>query len=268
MNIQHTAIAPLSVLLAGLVLTAACGDGGGKDWDQEVVLQVFKPAQLKLGVVTITATQEGGASRDTRVNLAGQEGFFKDCESNRVRILPTRVKGKYPPVTVTVTAQQSLPAGGVTRVIQVPVSDPGSVVKMILLRGKTYEPTGACASDLGGVKVPRSVGEACQDGADCLGSRCLGTVHDFQKIYTFVQGYCTHSCADTCSSGKCHATGHACKVDGDCRKARCGVGEQCFTTVNGNSQVTDAFCLKQCTRAADCRSNGYGCTAGDVCFPR
>lgn len=253
--------------LAG-ALVLGCGDGSDKDWDEEIVLQLFKPANLVLGTVTVSVTQ-GSTTRTKQVNTGGAEGFFASCESNRMRVIPAAVSGKYPTVSVVITADNQLPKSGIKKDIPVPVSAEGSVVKMILLQGQSYQPAGACASDLDKIPPPKQVGEACAADAECLGGRCLAKEEDFQKVYTFQGGYCSASCQDTCvvGKGKCLRSGKDCTSDDVCRQARCDKGQYCFATKDGNNQVTDAFCVKSCSKPSDCRANDYECTPGGVCFP-
>jgi hypothetical protein len=77
--------------VALLLLTGACSDS--ENYDQELIIQLFKPKGANLGAVKVTATQ-GATTRATTV-----ANPFADCESNKLRIVPAAEEdGSYPDV--------------------------------------------------------------------------------------------------------------------------------------------------------------------------
>lgn len=229
----------IALLVLGLSVAAACGDEDGpeKTWGEEIILQLFKPATMTPGAITVSAASGSGQPVNLSVNADGQ--FFKDCDSNKIRILPRQVNGAYQPVTVTVQASSFQP---VFKTIPVPVPAADRVVKMVLKNDQQLQPA-ACAPTV----QLKQIGDACTQDTDCEHNKCLGNVPDSSGTITFHGGYCTRVCtADKTCPGL-----NICKDFG------------------GISQPNKPYyCLKHCTGNMDCRAgDGYSCTAGSACMP-
>ncbi len=228
------------LLLASGISAAACGDEDGveKTWEEEIILQLFRPASLSPGTLTVSAASGTGQPVSLLVNADGK--FFSDCESNKIRILPRKTSGAYQQVTVTV---HSSVLQKVTKSVPVPVPAADNVVQMVLKNDKQLVPA-ACAP-----KVQlRKVGDSCAQDTDCEHNKCLKSVVDSSGTITFHDGYCSEVCTKTKT---CTNTKHICKDFG------------------GISQPNKPYyCLKNCTGNIDCRAgDGYSCTAGGACMP-
>ena len=236
-----------ALAMAALLLTAAgCSD---RDWDEEIVLKIFKEAKMDVGKVTVTAVQDGKQAAQT---VNGDNLFFNSCDSNRVRIIPANRGGVYSDVTVTVTSANFANIT-VTKTIKVPTS---SMVEVILGSGTSYAPTD-CKP--GTTPQLAETGEACKKNSDCEGGRCLFTLSDSGKTYKFGGGYCTTTClTDPNVCGAANCTGAPGAGEKDC----------CYSVSDGFGKKVDAVCLKRCTSVKGCRAGeGYQCTPGNNCFP-
>ena len=232
--------------MAALLLATSCGD---KDWDEEIVLQIFKEAKMTAGTVTVTAVQDGKKIAKA-VNADG--AFFNSCETNRVRIIPAQKGGAYSDVNVTVTSGKI----SASKTIKVPAT---AIVQIVLGSGSAFDPKDCKPSTTTQLK---ETGVACSKDSECEGGRCLLSLVDGSKKFGFKGGYCTATCmsnpnvcdAPTCSNAPA-------KGEKDC----------CYPVADGYGKKTDAVCLKRCgaVAAAGCRTKeGYTCTPGSNCFPK
>ena len=244
-----TRASALSVILAmaTLLLAVGCSD---KDWDEEIVLQIFKENTMKsVGLVTITAVQDG---KKIAQSVNADNMFFNSCETNRVRIIPANKGGVYPDVMVTLTSA-NFAKTIVSKTIKVPTS---SMVEILYGGGPNYDPTD-CKP--GNTTELKETGESCGASAECKGGRCLFTLTDGSKTFKFSGGYCTATClkfASVCGASTC--TGAPGAGEKDC----------CYSVADGYGKKTDAVCLKRCTNVKGCRAGeGYQCTPGSNCFP-
>jgi hypothetical protein len=243
----------LMVLLAGATLLAGCGRK--RDWDEEIIVQVFKPKGTDVGQVKVSASQ-GGAPETAVV------GGFSDCSANQVRVIPAKKISAADPVMLSASASK----GGL---IAMPVkvdAVPPAPVKLILGPGApALEPAGSCTPappqpDGGtpdGGPGPDSgkglpTGSPCSQNSDCVGWLCLDQLTDLGTPIPLLGGYCSRPCA---SSG--------CDGGAGC----CEAGEACWTNTNGKSEPIDQVCLKTCKSTADCNRSGYVCTPGERCMP-
>jgi hypothetical protein len=231
------------VITLGLPIVALLLSGCGrkKDWDEEIIVQVFKPKGLDVGRVTVTAKQ---GAKTASADVKG----FADCDSNRVRVIP--VQGSADNVSLTVTANKGhlMP---VTRGV-----NPGTTGVKITMGSGPYEPGGACSPSVtpdsgppkDGTPPPtRSVGEACDNDGQCKGGTCLTELENLGSKITLTGGYCSSDC-----------TSNACA----------DTGEKCWENTDGNGTVTGKFCVKTCAMASDCSRSGYTCTPGNLCMPK
>jgi hypothetical protein len=250
------------LLLIGVFCAAlwplACSDG--KDWDEEIILQLFKPKGVDVGQVLVRATQNGASGQQQLQDI------FADCKSNRVRVIPRMVSGSYPDVTVTVTASKGN-LQPVSRTLQVPVPNP---VALVLGTSKELEPDGPCTpqpqlpdggvADSGSAEAGRTeaggpsdgplvtlpTGQACVEDERCKGGVCLKEMQNMGVPITFKGGYCSR----------------------DCSTQPCPQEEYCASSTDGNGQVLGKYCLKRCKNNIECRvSQDYICTTAGVCMP-
>lgn len=252
-----------------LALAAGCSDSSGdRDWDRELVLQLFKPAGTKVGQVTVTAVQ---ALKNRTVTVNSDGSFFADCESNRIRIIPAG--GQNPgTVMLSITTANNVPPGGIKRAVAFSGVSGDVLEKVALGSAAGYEPSGACAKGLDMAK--KSVGEACTGPGECKDGVCLTEVDDplAGGKYTFTGGYCSKLCLDTCNpaTNKCGKGGGSCNIDLDCRNALCGTDQVCYALQDGSLNVKAAYCLKKCNTTPDCKRPvaNYECSPGNACFPK
>lgn len=238
-NVTRTLRLPLAIL--GLVLILV-GCGRKRDWDQEVIVQVFKPVGVNVGKVTVEAKQGSGAAETTQVS------GFADCGQNQVRIIPGSAGGS---VRITVTAS----AGGlaaVTRDVALPATNP---VKVVLGSSASVEPKGTCTPpptpDGGpgdGGNLP--IGSPCANAGQCAGGVCLSQVQNLGTVITLSGGYCSRTCDSAAA----------------CEGADAGIAS-CWINTDGNGKPLSKFCLKPCKVAGDCGRTGYTCTPGNLCMP-
>jgi len=232
---KTTCIALASLLL----LLQGCGDEGvDKDWEEEIVIQLFKAKTTTLSGLAVEASVGTEKPKKLVINKDGK--FFDSCETNQVRIIPKKLSGAWGPVKVKVTNANSF--GGITyaeRTISVPTSD---VVKILLSKAKEMVPSGTCTPT---VKL-NPLGGDCADDGDCEDGKCLKKAEDASRSYTFHAGYCTKDCAN----------GGTCPTGGKCVP---------FGQVGQTNKPH--YCMKKCTAVADCRAHdGYDCP-GDICLP-
>jgi hypothetical protein len=232
---------PLVALPMVALLLSGCGRE--KDWDDEIIVQVFKPKGVEVGRVTVTASQ-GGKSDSADVKS------FADCDSNRVRVIP--VQGSADNVSLTVIANKGHLAP-VTRGVA-----PGTTgVKIVLGSEKELEPKGTCTPSVtpptdggpedGKTSGTKAVGEACATDGECKGGKCLTELENLGSKIALTGGYCSKDC----TTDSCAAT-----------------DEQCWTNTDGNGKETGKFCVKTCVTATDCDRSGYICTPGNLCMPQ
>jgi hypothetical protein len=216
-----------AIFIAALV-SAGCG---GKDWDEEVIVQLFRPQGTDPGKIKVQATQ-AGKTLEAEVSVS-----FGDCTNNQVRIIPRKDGTSYPPVDVVVTH-----AGGQERQstpVPVPNHEP---LKIVLGAGVVLEPA-ACAPT-----IPRKpLGSACLFDAECEGQgKCIHRAPAIGLDQQFPGGYCTVLCAKD---------GEACAgTAGQCKR---------FANAAGTEEVF--YCLQNCSGA--CRAE-YTCTPGGACYPK
>ncbi len=237
--------ASTALAMATLLLTVGCG----KDWEEEIVLQIWKQQNFTMGVVNITAVQDG---KKMSVAVNGGGTFFNSCEDNKVRIIPAQKGGTYSDVSITISSGKL----SATQTIKVPTS---GTVEVLLGAGPSYDPR-SCKPSGGTTPKLKETGESCKTNTDCKGGRCLFVLTDSGKAYKFANGYCTANCMK--NTGACGAT--------TCSGAP-GAGEKdcCYAVSDGYGKKIDAVCLKRCGHIKDCRlGEGYTCTPGSNCFPK
>ena len=235
----------LSLPLALLVLV---GCGRKKDWDEEIIVQVFRAKGTDVGTVTVTATQ------GIKTDKATVDGF-DDCDKNRVRLIPRQ--GSSEELILTVTSSATLPPvtcpDGVASCGDgcCKLTPPGSSpLKLVLGTSEELEPKGACTPssvqhDGGPGKKP--LGFPCAVGSECQGGTCLLTADNGQNTLTFTDGYCS----------------------ADCSVDSCDTFSTCWTSEDALGAVKGKYCVLKC-KAGDgiCTRSGYECTIGDLCMPQ
>jgi hypothetical protein len=216
-----------AIYIAALV---AAGCGGGKDWDEEIIVQLFRPQGTDPGKIKVQATQ-AGKTLEKEVSVS-----FADCTNNQVRIIPRKDGTAYASVDIVVTYD----GGQANKSTTVPVPN-HSPLKIVLGTGVILEPA-ACAPS-----IPRKpLGSACTLDVECEGGKCIHVAPDVGADQVFPNGYCTLSC--TTDGVACAGT------DGQCKRFANAVGTQ------------EAFyCLQRCS--ATCSRSEYKCTTGGVCYP-
>jgi hypothetical protein len=239
-------------LLGVVALLLVVGCGRKKDWDEEIIVQVFKPKATNVGTVTVTATQ---GSKTDKATVDG----FGDCDANRVRLIPKQ--GSSDDLTIRVTTSASLPLtcpAGVSSCgtdcckLKPPGSSP---LKLVLGTEKELEPSGTCTPtvqpptpDGGTPKDP--AGSPCSADTSCQGGKCLKEVQNTGTPITFPQGYCSQDCSQTSGTS-------------------CDSGEQCLDSTDGNNNVIGQYCVVKCvTSGGNCMRTGYECTPLDLCMPK
>jgi hypothetical protein len=233
------AVKLVTLLLCSLV-AVACGDD--KDWDEEIILQLFKTKNLDIDEVVIRAKQ-GEIARE--VQVSGEA--FADCTSNRVRIIPRGASG-----SVQITVSPSSPFSNTVR-LSVEVPADGMVPVFIGERGEIVPTCGVQRPDAGlpdggtdGLPPLRQTGAMCTIGAQCVGGTCLKQVNNITETITFPKGYCSRECSG--GSGDCGGSNI-------CYESKVG------TTTEGY------YCLQYCEQASDCLQSSFRCTGGSSCMP-
>lgn len=218
----------------GLVLVAGCGRK--KDWDEEVVVRVFKPKGVDVGTVTVTATQEG---KTEKVTVDG----FSDCDANRVRVIPKQGSNS----TLTLTAAAS--AGGLSPVTR-SIKPPTQQVDLVLGTSAALEPAGSCIPSILDSGPPKkAIGEPCTGGDQCQGGACVTQMRNMSTVITFTGGYCSQDCS---------ASGTPCNT----------TTEQCLDSIDGTGTTEAQYCIKKCLKTGDCPRGGYECKiSSDLCMP-
>ena len=222
----------LLLMMLGLRVVAGCGRK--QDWDEEVVVRVFKPKGVDVGTVTVTATQEG---KTETVTLDG----FGDCDANRVRVIPKQGSGS----TLTLTASAS--AGGLSPVTR-SIKPPTEQVDLVLGTSATLEPAGRCTPAILDSGPPKkATGEPCTGDDQCQGGTCVTQMQDLSTVSSFTGGYCSQDCS---ASG-----------------TPCGTQQSCKASTDGNGNTIGEYCIGTCVTTGDCRA-GYDCSPGNLCWPR
>lgn len=230
-------------LLAALAMLWA---GGCSDPELVIEVQLFRSQGFTVDDVIVVARQ-GGKSKTLTV-----ENAFRDCEANRVRVLPSGTsQGGIQPVVVHAEAVKASKVNGSVTITKIPKG----AVPLRIGPGPSFQPA-ACApggsvadgggptGDSGGKKQP--TGSACSGPTDCVGGVCLKQVTSLGDDTVLTKGYCSRKCSS---------------------KSPCPAGEFCWTNTDGNSQPTGQVCLKRCKSPAECRkADGYTCTTGNVCL--
>ena len=234
--------------VVALILVAGCGRK--KDWDTEIIVQVFKPQGTDVGTVTVSATQAGKTNKTT------VDGFG-DCDANRVRLIPKQ--GSSEELTVSVSSSGSLqvtcPTGASSCGADCcKLTPPGvSPLKLVLGTSKDLEPSGSCTPSVqpptpDGGTPKKAAGEACTADTDCEGGSCLKELQNTGNPLAFPGGYCSQSCPN----------GDECPTD-----------QTCVQSTDGNGTVIGTYCLVNCvTGDGKCTRTGYTCNpAGGTCVP-
>lgn len=232
----------------GLAALLVAGCGRKKDWDTEIIVQVFKPQGTDVGTVTVSATQAGKTNKTT------VDGFG-DCDANRVRLIPKQ--GSSEELTISVSSSGSLPVtcpGGASSCGAdcCKLTPPGvSPLKLVLGTSKDLEPSGTCTPTVqpplpDGGPPKKAAGEACAVDGDCEGGKCLLSASNGSNTLTFQDGYCS----------------------ADCDTNPCGAAETCWSSENALGAVVGKYCILKC-KAGDgtCIRAGYTCSVGDLCMP-
>jgi hypothetical protein len=228
------------MMMLGALLCGACGDA--RDWDEEIVLQLFKPRDVDSGSLLVRATQQ---TQQGQVTVNADGGFFRDCETNRVRIIPRQVGGAYPDVLVEVSSERGQLS--LRETLSLPLSQPDRTLQRVLGQQQPLVPAGPCTP--AGPPPRRATGEACGSKDQCTGGVCLLKIDDRSGTTEFSNGYCSRDCKDNkgaCEAGK----------------------EQCKEFFNSLGAVQEAHCFKICSLPGDCRqADNYTCTPGGLCYP-
>jgi hypothetical protein len=234
--------------VALLLLTGACSDS--ENYDQELIIQLFKPKGANLGAVKVTATQ-GATTRATTV-----ANPFADCESNKLRIVPAAEEdGSYPDVTIRAEADNTTDVAETT--VAVPQTNP---IQLIIgtPTAAGIEPVGNCTpqvqpdagvADTGtepDAEPKREIGEPCSTPDSCIQGACINSFStDTGAVYPFSGGYCTKDC----ESDKTCPTGASCEL----------------STTPGGGDI-GWYCLRTCSGADPCTRGGFSCQ-GEFCLP-
>lgn len=227
----------LTTLLTTVVLLAGCGDD--KDWDQEIILQLFKPNLVNVGNIKVEATQSGV----TRGVTVGGD-IFTSCDTNTVRIIPKEGK--------TVSIKLTWTNGKHDFDVSLPAKNP---VKVVLGSDNKDLKPGGCAPTIipDGGPTPDGpsypTGFMCSKPSQCVGGRCLSTLMTggSNPATALPKGYCSRDCSVT----------------------PCPSHELCYESKDGNGKIIEKVCLKKCDTISECRaSDGYECTPGGVCLPK
>lgn len=236
--------------LVALFLLTACSDG--ENYDQVVIVQLFKPTGAELGPVTVTATQ-GTAQRSITVTNP-----FTDCDANQLRIVPRQEGDSYPDMTIRAEAAN----GGLFAEVIVPVPRTTPVKLIIGQPTTSIEPSGTCTPQLtpdAGIRdtgvedaavddatIQYELGESCENNTQCEDGACINSFSlAGADTYQFSGGYCTRDCA----------LDKTCPAQSSCELS---------STLGG--QVFGWFCLKTCDGAHPCSRSGYQCR-GEFCLP-
>jgi hypothetical protein len=227
---------PLLLVLVPTALAAGCGG-------EEIIVQLFRPSAVQPDDPVIKATQ-GSETRQLR--LADEEDFsFDNCDANRIRIVPKEDGG---PVTIKVMTPKGIVL--IEKTVQIPAS---GTIKLALGKGLDLVPR-ACAppgtSGDGGLDgtIKHKTGSTCTLGIQCEGGKCLQEYYDVSGNPVSLPGkYCSR----------------------DCSSDPCPTGEYCYTNKDGLGKTLSKVCLKECTKATECRQqDNYDCTPGGVCLPK
>jgi hypothetical protein len=239
-------------LVIAAVLAASCGDS--KDWEQEVILQLFRPERAEVGTIIVRVT-EGGKTVEKDLT---KEISFADCQGNRVRIIPRKDGATYAPVDITVLfgivgqRREARPENN-------PVPATSAVVKVWLDTGiinPNLEPK-ACAPTIT-PPMRKPLGSACTFDIECEGNICLKDVPNLSGTQVFPKGYCTSKCTkdgDPCDAGR-----GFCKLYTDAGSPPREYGPYCLRRCK---DCTPSACLP-CDRIAD----NYACSTFDLCYPK
>lgn len=224
----------LTTFLTATLLLAACGDD--KDWDQEIILQLFKPAGKSVGDVKIAATQ----SKQTRSVTVGND-IFGSCDTNTVRIIPKD--------STKVAISLTWSSGKHDFEVNLPAKNP---VKVLLGSDPKMEPGGCAPAVIPDGGPPPDLpqyptGFMCSKDGHCVGGKCIANYTNMGQLYTMPDGYCSRDCTG--------GTG-------------CTANETCFPNKDGNAKILSEVCLKNCQSDSECRTKGYHCTPGNVCLPK
>lgn len=239
------------LILALTVTAAACGDDGvEQDWEEEILLQLFKAKEATLGGLFVEATTmtSGVPASPVKLKVNDDGKFFDDCEGNKVRVLPRKVGGAYPDVKIRITSLVPVsPKVYAEQILKVPAA---GVVKLVLVKGKEVLPLG-CAPT---VKLT-GLGLTCGKDDDCEHGKCLKKITDGSGTYTFNNGTCAKDCTkgESCPSG----------VDA----ANNPWSSECVEFGYVGQPSPPSYCIKKCKGNGDCRVDGYSCTGGSVCLP-
>lgn len=231
---------PTAPLLLALLAPTLPACSETKDWESELIVQLFKPKSLPAVKITIEAEQ---GKKKGVVELAGA-GLFQSCTTNQVRIIPDPAGGE-----VTITARVT--ADPLLRDSQRVAAGQSAPVKLVLSRLGELEPA-ACAPQPPPVEagVKRRTAEPCTLGAQCAGGLCATEVNA-SPLATFKDGYCTSSCDS----------------------APCAADETCIPYRDGTGKVIVSYCHIKCKMGdagtdPRCRvGNGYHCSTADLCVP-
>jgi hypothetical protein len=211
------------------VLVAGCGTK--KDWDTELIVQLFRPRLLEVAKVTVRATQAG---KTRSLELANP---FASCTANQLRIIPARTDAD-----VEIVASSAAPRLEGHAVVKPSQRE----VKLVLGTAPELEPAGCAPASRPDAGTKAQTGMPCSRNEDCVGGICLSTVKYAYPEPAFVGGYCSAPCTTECSSP----------------------GDSCLSFKNANGAEVAAYCMLRCAADDACRKpEGYGCTTGGLCFP-
>ncbi len=221
-------------------LIGAC-QSASKDWDEEVILQLFKPENVEVGQISLLVTQK------KTVPLKNAAIHFNDCAHNKIRIIPQKEGAQYPDISIDITCEKLSRCLSQSLTLTPPVINP---VKVLLGHGINYEPKGCEPPKEAGINIdagPKKVlGETCSLPDECGGGVCLQKKWFISKELIFKDGYCTRVCSHQ---------GDSCNGDGICYD---------FQLTSGKKEL---YCLKKCSTSADPCREGYQCSTADLCVP-
>jgi hypothetical protein len=224
-------------------LFGGCGDK--KDWNSEIIVQLFRPATtggVDIGSVSIKATQ--GQATKTK-DFSDTAALFSDCTSNQVRIIPVDPASG---VDIALTF-------GRLQVIEFKRTIAPDASKAVLLglgpsTTSSWQP-GPCPGGTPDavVALRNPTGSACTVKTECAGDMCLAKLTNQSTEYRLQGNYCTAECA----------------VDGTPCDTKAGGGE-CLVLRYPDGKISGSYCMQICGAPTDCRS-GYACTPNGLCFP-
>jgi len=235
---------PKAALITAALLPLV-GCSSDTNWEEEVLVRLFRAADFAAPSVTVQASQ---GERTEQQTLSDP---FDDCSRNRVRIVPRRELSGFPPVTLRVSVEGN-PVAPVTVTVTVPAAAP---VPIVLGEGGNLEPSGCLPADSGvpdsaggaDAGVKRAIGQPCEGAQQCAGGLCLDHFTSKSVNIPLPGGYCSR----------------------DCTTVACGADARCVSETDGLGGQLSRRCLRTCEFPGDCdRDSSYHCTTDSLCLPK